>query len=54
MLMNLLLVNLSMSNIFGIDVATLISPVLHINFALIHMDSKVILSITDRPRACVN
>ena len=46
MLMNLPLVGLSMSNILEIDVATFISHVLHINFAKIHMDSEVILSMT--------
>ena len=35
-----------MSNILGINVATIISPILHINFAKIHMDSEVILSKT--------
>ena len=35
-----------MSNIFGIDVAIVIYPVLRINFSKIHTDSKVILSIT--------
>ena len=46
MLMNLPLVSLSMSDILEIDVVTVISPVLHINFAKIHMDSEVILSMT--------
>ena len=46
MLKNLSLVSLSMSDIFGIDAATVISPVLHINFAKIHTGSKVMLSIT--------
>ena len=45
MLKNLHLVSLSMSNIFEIDVAIVISPVLHINFAKIHKDSKVVLSM---------
>ena len=40
MLMNLLLVSLSMLDIF------VISRVLCINFAKIHMDSEVVLSIT--------
>ena len=35
-----------MSDIFGTDVAIVISPVLRINFAKIHTDSKVILSNT--------
>ena len=46
MLMNLSLASLSMSDIFRIDAATVISPVLHINFAENHTDSTVILSIT--------
>ena len=46
MFMNLPLVSLSMSDILEIDVVTVISPVLHINFAKIHMDSEVILSMT--------
>ena len=46
MLINLPLVTLSMSNILEIDVATVISPILCINFAKIHTDSKVILSMT--------
>ena len=38
---------LSMLDIFfGIDVAIVISPVLRINFAKIHMDNEVVLSIT--------
>ena len=46
MLMNLPLVSLSMSNIFGIGVAIVISHVLHINFAKIHKNSEVVLSMT--------
>ena len=46
MLMNLSLVSLSMSDILEIDVATVISHVLCINFAKIHTDSEVILSMT--------
>ena len=46
MLMNLPLVSLSMSDIFEIDVATVISLVLRNNFAKIHRDSEVILSMT--------
>ena len=46
MLMNLPPVSLSMSNILGIYVATVISPVLHINFAKIYTDSEVVLSMT--------
>ena len=46
MLMNLPLVSLSMLDIFEIDVATVISPVLRINFAKIHTDSEVVLSMT--------
>ena len=44
--MNLSLVSLSMSDILGIDVATVIFPILHINFTKIHTDSEVILSMT--------
>ena len=40
------LVSLSMSDIFEIDVVTVISPVLRINFAKIHTDSEVVLSMT--------
>ena len=41
------LVSLSMSDIFfGIDVAIVISPILHINFTKIHTDSEVVLWIT--------
>ena len=43
MLKNLSLVSMSMWNIFGIDAATVISPVLHINFAKIHTDSEVVI-----------
>ena len=46
MLMNLHFVNLSMSNILEIDVATIISPVLRINFVKIHTVSEVVISIT--------
>ena len=46
MLMNLSLVGLSMSDILGINVATVISPVLHINFVKIHTDNEVVLSMT--------
>ena len=46
MLMNLPLMSLSMSNILEIDVATVISPILRFNFAKIHTDSEVILSMT--------
>ena len=44
--MNLLLVSLSISDILGIDFATIISPVLRIKFAKIHTDSEVVLSMT--------
>ena len=44
--MNLPLVSLNMSDNLGINVATVISLVLHINFTKIHMDIEVILSIT--------
>ena len=46
MLMILPLVSLSMSDILGTDVTTIISFVLHINFAKIHTDSEIVLSIT--------
>ena len=46
MLINLPPVSLSMWDILGINVATFFSPVLHINFAKIHRDSEVVLSIT--------
>ena len=46
MLMNLPLVSLSMSNILENDVATVVSPILGINFAKIHTDSEVVLSMT--------
>ena len=46
MFMNLPLVSLSMSNIHEIDVATVIYPVLHINFVKIHTDSEIVLSMT--------
>ena len=45
MFMNLSLVSMSMSDILEIDVATVIFPVLHINFAKIHTDSEVIVSM---------
>ena len=45
MFMNLPLVSLSMSDIHEIDVATVIYHVLYINFAKIHMDSKIVLSM---------
>ena len=44
--MNLSLVSLSISDIFRIDAATVIYLVLHINFAKIHTDSEVVLSMT--------
>ena len=46
MLMHLSLMSLSMSNILRIDVTTIISLVLHINFAKMHTDSKVVIPIT--------
>ena len=46
MLKNLLLVSLIMSIIYGIDAETVISLVLHINFAKIHTDSEVVISMT--------
>ena len=46
MLMNLSFVSLSMSDILKIDVAIVISFVLRINFAKIHTDSEVVISMT--------
>ena len=46
MLMNLILVNLNMSDILEIDIVTVISPVLHINLAKIHIYSEVVISMT--------
>ena len=46
MLMNLPLMSLSISDIFGIDVVTVICSILHINFAKIHTDSEDVLSMT--------
>ena len=46
MLMNLPLVSLSMFVILEIDVATVISPVLCINFAKIYTNREVFLSMT--------
>ena len=47
MLVDLSLLSLSMSDIlFGINVVTIISPVLHINYAKIHTNSGVVLSLT--------
>ena len=46
MFMNSPLVSLSMSDILGINVAIVISSILHINFSKIHTDSKIILSKT--------
>ena len=46
MLKNLPPMSLSMSDIFGIGIAIIISLVLHINFAKIHTNSEVVLSMT--------
>ena len=46
MLKNLPLVSLNVSDIFGIYAITVISPVLNINFAKIHTDSEVVISMT--------
>ena len=46
MLVNLPFVSLSMSDIFEIDVITVISFVLRINFTKIYMDSEVIILVT--------
>ena len=45
MLENLSLMSLNMSNILEIDVTTVISPVSSNNFAKIHTDSEVVLSM---------
>ena len=44
--MNLSLMSLSMSDILELDVATVVYLVLRINFAKIHTDSEVVLSMT--------
>ena len=46
MLMNLPFVSMSMSDILGIDITIVISPVLRINFSKIHTNSEVVLSMT--------
>ena len=46
MLMNLPLVSLSISDIIKIDVTTVISLVLRINFAKIIPDNEVVISMT--------
>ena len=47
MSVDLPLMSVSMLDIFfGIDATIVISPVLRINFAKIHTDSEVVLSIT--------
>ena len=46
MLINLHLVSMSMSDILGIYIVTVIFLVLRINFAKIHTDSEVIISMT--------
>ena len=47
MLMNLYLVNMSMLDIFfRVDAVTVISLILRINFAKIHIDSEVFVSMT--------
>ena len=43
MLINLSLMSLSVSDILEIDVLTVISSILHINFAKIHTDSEVVI-----------
>ena len=43
MLINLPLMSLSISDILEIDVLTVISSILHINFAKIHTDSEVVI-----------
>ena len=44
--MNLPLVSLSIWNILGIDIATVISPILRIDLAKIYTKSEVVLSTT--------
>ena len=46
MFMNLSLISLSMSDVLEIDVATVISSVFHINFAKIHTNSEIVISMT--------
>ena len=46
MLLNSSLVSLSMVDIFRINVVTVISLALRVNFAKIHTDSEVVLSMT--------
>ena len=46
MLINLFLMSLSMSDILEIDVATITSLILRINFSKIHTDSEVVISMT--------
>ena len=46
MLVDLPLLNMSMSNIFGIDVAFIISHIFYINFAKIHTNNEVVISMT--------
>ena len=46
MLVNLPLVSVSMSDIFVIDVVTVISIVLCINFTRIHADNEVVLLLS--------
>ena len=46
MFVNLPLMSLSMSDIYGIDVVTVIYPVLRINFAKIHTAIDVVILIT--------
>ena len=46
MFVNLPLMSLSMSDIYGIDVVTVIYPVLRINFVKIHTAIDVVILIT--------
>ena len=46
MLVDLHLMSLSMSDIFGIDVVTVISPVFNINFTKIDTNGEVVLSMS--------
>ena len=45
MFMNLPIVSMNILDILEIDVATVISSVLRINFAMIHTDSEIVLSM---------
>ena len=44
--MNLSFVGMSITDILGIDVAIIISPVLHISLSKVYTDNEVVLSMT--------